>query len=169
MHGMSALQHPDLFMLGSKDRNSAAGLCNQITGLSSGQKKLCMLYTDHMMHVGRGARNGITECQFQFRHHKWNCSTVEDSTVFGPILSIPSKEAAFANAVASAGVVHSISRGCRDGQLASCGCSENRRPKDLKKEWIWGGCGDNIHYGYKCVSWKIHLLPAENTSHTFPF
>ena len=91
MHGMSALQHPDLFMLGSKDRNSAAGLCNQITGLSSGQKKLCMLYTDHMMHVGRGARNGITECQFQFRHNRWNCSTVEDSTVFGPILSIPSK------------------------------------------------------------------------------
>ena len=88
MHGMSALQHPDLFMLGAKDRNSAAGICNQITGLSSGQKKLCMLYTDHMMHVGRGARNGITECQFQFRHHKWNCSTVEDSTVFGPILSI---------------------------------------------------------------------------------
>ena len=91
MHGMSALQHPDLFMLGSKDRNSAAGLCNQVTGLTSGQKKLCMLYTDHMMHVGRGARNGISECQFQFRHNKWNCSTVEDSTVFGPILSIPSK------------------------------------------------------------------------------
>ena len=88
---MSALQHPDLFMLGSKDRNSAAGLCNQVTGLTSGQKKLCMLYTDHMMHVGRGARNGISECQFQFRHNKWNCSTVEDSTVFGPILSIPSK------------------------------------------------------------------------------
>ena len=91
MHGMSALQHPDLFMLGSKDRNSAAGLCNQVTGLTSGQKKLCMLYTDHMMHEGRGARNGISECQFQFRHNKWNCSTVEDSTVFGPILSIPSK------------------------------------------------------------------------------
>ena len=86
MHGMSALQHPDLFMLGSKDRNSAAGLCNQVTGLTSGQKKLCMLYTDHMMHVGRGARNGISECQFQFRHNKWNCSTVKDSMVFGPIL-----------------------------------------------------------------------------------
>ena len=60
----------------------------QINGLSSGQKKLCMLYTDHMMHVGRGARNGISECQFQFRNNRWNCSTVEDSTVFGPILSI---------------------------------------------------------------------------------
>ena len=47
-----------------------------------------MLYTDHMMHVGRGARRGISECQFQFKNQKWNCSTVEDSTVFGPILSI---------------------------------------------------------------------------------
>ena len=65
-----------------------------------------------------------------------------------PLISA-SKEAAFAHAVASAGVVHSISRGCRDGQLSSCGCSEAKRPGDLKKEWIWGGCGDNVHYGYK--------------------
>ena len=47
-----------------------------------------MLYTDHMMHVGRGASTGISECQYQFKDRKWNCSTVDDSTVFGPILSI---------------------------------------------------------------------------------
>ena len=47
-----------------------------------------MLYTDHMVHVGRGARNGIGECQFQFRNHRWNCTTVKDTTVFGPVLSI---------------------------------------------------------------------------------
>ena len=74
---------------------------------------------------------------------------------------LASKEAAFANAVASAGVVHSISRGCRDGQLASCGCSEARRPKDLKKEWIWGGCGDNIHYGYKFAKNFIDIRERE--------
>ncbi len=28
----------------------------RIKGLSGGQEKLCMLYTDHMLHVGRGAR-----------------------------------------------------------------------------------------------------------------
>ena len=66
-----------------------------------------------------------------------------------PLLFAASKEAAFAHAVASAGVVHSVSRGCRDGQLASCGCSGAGRPKDLKSAWIWGGCGDNIEYGYK--------------------
>ncbi|XP_040566218.1 protein Wnt-5b [Lepeophtheirus salmonis] len=144
MQGGSLLQQSDLLLLGS-----TSPLCNQITGLTMGQRKLCMLYTDHMMHVGRGARTGISECQFQFRHNKWNCSTVDDTTVLGPVLNIPSKEAAFANAIASAGVVYSISRGCRDGQLSSCGCSDASRPNELKKEWIWGGCGDNINYGYK--------------------
>ena len=88
--------------------------------------------------------------------------------------------------------IFSVSRGCRDGQLASCGCSNAKRPGDLKSktfhvigirimlvavtfqvklfknvrivikiwrntrissfssdEWIWGGCGDNMQYGYK--------------------
>ena len=31
----------------------------RIKGLSPGQQKLCLLYTDHMVHVGRGARSGI--------------------------------------------------------------------------------------------------------------
>ena len=91
MQGSIALQHPDLFMLGGvgdRDSGKSASLCQQIRGLSSGQKKLCMLYTDHMMHVGRGASTGISECQYQFKDRKWNCSTVDDSTVFGPILSI---------------------------------------------------------------------------------
>ena len=88
MQGSVALQNPDLFLLGSVGSQKSASLCQQIRGLSNGQKKLCMLYTDHMMHVGRGASTGIGECQYQFQHHRWNCSTVDDSTVFGPILSI---------------------------------------------------------------------------------
>ena len=75
--------NPEAYLLGT-----TLPLCQQISGLSNGQQKLCMLYTDHMMHVGRGARRGIAECKFQFNGRKWNCSTVEDSTVFGPILSI---------------------------------------------------------------------------------
>lgn len=65
------------------------------------------------------------------------------------ISCIGSREAGFAHAIAAAGVVHSISRACREGQLSSCGCSRANRPKSLNKEWIWGGCGDNIEYGYK--------------------
>jgi hypothetical protein len=41
-----------------------------------------------MSGVGRGARAGIAECQWQFRHRRWNCSTAHNTTVFGPMLKI---------------------------------------------------------------------------------
>lgn len=63
-----------------------------------------------------------------------------------------SRESAFAHALAAAGVAYAISRACKDGQLSSCGCSRMKRPKDLRKEWVWGGCGDNLDYAYKYVN-----------------
>jgi len=51
--------------------------------LTAGQQKLCQLYSDHMLPVAKGARIGIVECQWQFRYHQWNCSTVSNQTVFG--------------------------------------------------------------------------------------
>lgn len=162
LQGFSVIDQPEQYSTYSTLDTTSPSICTRIKGLSSGQEKLCMLYTDHMLHVGRGARSGIGECQYQFRNRRWNCSTVDDTTVFGPVLAIPSKEAAFAHAVASAGVVHSVSRGCRDGQLASCGCSNAKRPKDLKSEWIWGGCGDNIQYGYKFAQNFIDIRERES-------
>ena len=67
-----------------------------------------------------------------------------------------SREAAFAHAIGAAGVVHAISRSCRDGHLSSCGCSRTGRPRDLHRDWIWGGCGDNLEYGYKYVAFWLH-------------
>lgn len=60
--------------------------CSKFKGLSKGQAQLCQLYKDHIPHIGRGAREGIEECQWQFKDRRWNCTTVDDSTVFGPIL-----------------------------------------------------------------------------------
>ncbi|XP_058804725.1 protein Wnt-5b-like [Phymastichus coffea] len=130
-------------------RAEPAALCAALHGLSRGQLKLCQLSHDHMPSVARGARLGIHECQHQFRQRRWNCSTVDDESVFGPVLDNASRETAFVHAVSAAAVVHSIGRACRDGQLSSCGCSRGGRPKDLNRQWIWGGCGDNLEYGYK--------------------
>ena len=63
-------------------------MCSQIPGLSSGQTKLCQLYQDHMSTVVRGGRASLSECQWQFRNRRWNCSTLEGFTIFGPKIEI---------------------------------------------------------------------------------
>ncbi|XP_042103629.1 protein Wnt-5b isoform X1 [Ovis aries] len=140
---MSPVQRPEMFIIGAQP------VCSQLPGLSAGQRKLCQLYQEHMAYIGEGARTGIRECQHQFRQRRWNCSTVDDASVFGRVLQIGSRETAFTYAVSAAGVVNAISRACREGELSTCGCSRAARPKDLPRDWLWGGCGDNVDYGYR--------------------
>lgn len=64
-------------------------------------------------------------------------------------VSTGSRETAFTYAISAAGVVNTVSRACREGELNSCGCSRAARPKDLQRDWLWGGCGDNLNYGYR--------------------
>ena len=51
--------------------------CNEIKGLSKGQMQLCHLHKDHIPFVSRGVRMGISECQWQFKKNRWNC-TISD-------------------------------------------------------------------------------------------
>ncbi|XP_058634920.1 wingless-type MMTV integration site family, member 2Ba isoform X2 [Onychostoma macrolepis] len=105
-----------------------------------------------MQSMGEGAKEWIRECQHQFRHHRWNCSTLErDHTVFGRVMLRSSREAAFVYAVSSAGVVYAITRACSQGELKICGCDTNRRGRasDEEGDFDWGGCSDNINYGIK--------------------
>ncbi|KAK3585900.1 hypothetical protein CHS0354_038436 [Potamilus streckersoni] len=142
--GAEVWRNQKVYILGAQP------MCSQLKGLSLGQTKLCQMYHDHMPSIGRGAQLGIRECQYQFRFRRWNCTIIQgDSSVFGPVIEIASREASFTHAISAAGVVHAISRSCREGELASCGCSRALRPKDLDRDWIWGGCGDNIEYGYR--------------------
>lgn len=138
--------------------------CAKLFGLSKGQQQLCQLYRDHMPHVGRGAREGIAECQYQFHNQRWNCSTFNDQSVFGPILMSGSRETSFAHSISAAGVVHAVARACREGQLSNCGCSRAPRPKTMHKDWIWGGCGDNIEYGYRFAETFIDVKEKEKTA-----
>lgn len=79
---MNPLLIPEAYIIGAQP------LCSQLVGLSQGQKKLCQLYQDHMHDIAEGAKMGIQECQYQFRNRRWNCSTVDNSSVFGRVMQI---------------------------------------------------------------------------------
>lgn len=85
MNPMNPVQMPEVYIIGAQP------LCSQLAGLSQGQKKLCHLYQDHMQYIGEGAKTGIKECQYQFRHRRWNCSTVDNNSVFGRVMQIGRK------------------------------------------------------------------------------
>ncbi|EYC11180.1 hypothetical protein Y032_0052g2274 [Ancylostoma ceylanicum] len=127
---------------------SARPVCS-LRGLSPGQARICDLFKDHMPAVGQGAQTAIQECQYQFKSNRWNCSTPYGSGIVGPVHKLGTREAAFTYAILSAGVTHEIGRRCRQGLLASCGCSEEAKPKNVADDWTWGGCGDNVDYGYR--------------------
>ncbi|VDK76620.1 unnamed protein product [Cylicostephanus goldi] len=127
---------------------SARPVCS-LRGLSPGQARICDLFKDHMPAVGQGAQTAIQECQYQFKSNRWNCSTPYGSGIVGPIHKLGTREAAFTYAILSAGVTHEIGRRCKQGLLASCGCSEEAKPKNVADDWTWGGCGDNVDYGYR--------------------
>uniref|UniRef100_A0A914D8N0 Protein Wnt n=2 Tax=Acrobeloides nanus TaxID=290746 RepID=A0A914D8N0_9BILA len=124
-------------------------VCMELKGLSPGQARICELFKDHMPAVGQGARQAIEECEYQFRDNRWNCSTPPDSGIIGPIHKLGTRESAFTYAILSAGVTHEIGRRCRLGMLKSCGCSEAQKPSSVQEDWTWGGCGDNVDYGYR--------------------
>ncbi|KOB75802.1 Protein Wnt, partial [Operophtera brumata] len=131
---------PDLFTESSR-------LCSSLS-LTPGQRRVCRRHKEHMPVVSAGVRRGIEECQYQFSSRRWNCTVTEDGTVFGPLTLI-------------AGVSLSVSRACRDGSLSSCSCSRATRPKHLHSEWVWGGCGDNLEYGYKFTESFVDIRERE--------
>ncbi|XP_060842545.1 protein Wnt-5b-like [Rhopalosiphum padi] len=141
--------------------------CNNVTGLSAGQAKLCLLYEEHLASIRYGVQAGLAECRAQFLHRRWNCSMTAENVgapFLGPDLQTSSREAAFVQAIKAAGVAHAMARACRDGRLNTCSCSRSGRPKDLRRDWVWGGCGDNMEYGYKFTKVFLDVKEKEKRS-----
>lgn len=59
------------------------------------------------------------------------------------------KESAFAYSLASAAVAYSVTQACSIRRLEVCGCGRTPKMKLENKNWLWGGCSDNIAYGVR--------------------
>ncbi|XP_076667311.1 protein Wnt-7b isoform X1 [Andrena cerasifolii] len=128
-----------------------AAVCGRIPGLAKSQREQCRKAPHAMPAVGEGAELGLRECRHQFRHHRWNCSHVANDQVFGHVVVVGSREAAFTYAISSAGVTYAVTAACSRGNITACGCEPTvRTRKELPPNgWEWGGCSADVTYGMR--------------------
>ncbi|KAG5898711.1 hypothetical protein JTB14_020905 [Gonioctena quinquepunctata] len=114
--------------------------------------------------IAKGAQMAIQECQYQFRNQRWNCSTrnfLRGKNLFGKIVDKGCRETAFIYAITSAAVTYAIARACSEGSIDTCNCETHYkgRPQVFGngnnaaavanvKDFEWGGCSDNIGFGF---------------------
>nr|ACC38468.1 Wnt8 [Peronella japonica] len=99
----------------------------------------------HLRYIGTvssGIDKAVKECRHQFKWDRWNCP---DSTVYNN--PDANREMSFVQAIASAGVMYSITRNCSEGVLENCGCDDTQNKKPGGDGWTWGGCSDNVRFG----------------------
>ncbi|OZC10509.1 wnt family protein [Onchocerca flexuosa] len=151
------------------DKQQYRILCERLLGLNPAQISICQQHPFAIPSIGRGARDSVVECQAQFKFERWNCSekiskqsnitTNGFQDLLGQTLRAGNRETAFISAVASAGIVHAITKGCSAGNLTECGCDSQpkRNHKNCtiedhasaigREKFSWGGCSDNSKYG----------------------
>jgi len=128
-------------------------LCDERRGMTEKQVKICFEDRKHMAYVIDAREIAKKECEKQFAGQRWNCTFPPAYPVpplIKPKMELATREAAFVYALASAAIMHTVSRACMENKLSKyCGCSKENRPDDLPKSDLWNGCGDNLPYGYQ--------------------
>ncbi|XP_050307346.1 protein Wnt-6 [Anthonomus grandis grandis] len=125
-----------------RSRSKMADICNNKPGL--------------VQHVQSGVGLAQAECQYQFRHRRWNCTSAKKS--IKKVMLRDTRETGFVNAIIAAGITYQVTRACTKGEQIGCSCDKSRNKRKNKKkktmnvpegDWAWDGCGENIEYGIK--------------------
>ncbi|XP_063411834.1 protein Wnt-6-like [Mytilus trossulus] len=122
-------------------------ICRKSRRLAGKQREICRKEIEIVEEVANGAKIALAECQYQFRHRKWNCTTAKRS--LDRVIRQDTRESAFVYGITAAGVVYSVTEACNMGHLLQCTCDNHVQDITTDGEWEWGGCGDNVEYGYK--------------------
>lgn len=70
-------------------------------------------------------------------------------------------------AISAASLTYTMARACANGALHQCTCGEP--PENLaKKEFKWGGCGDNVRWGANFAKRFIDNVEKHNANSENP-
>lgn len=148
-------------------------LCDLLPHYLSRHLKLCKLIgktIEASAAVSHGAAQALHECRKQFRTERWNCTLAgahqspqqADQLMLSSsfVQSVGYRESAYVQAIAAAGIVHSIASACRKGSLADCACDKTKVGLAMRQEniWKWGGCSNNIRHGMLYAKHLVELL-----------
>ncbi|XP_035829866.1 protein Wnt-4 [Aplysia californica] len=139
--------------------------CASLQFLQPQQREICNHDVKLLEVISSGAAMGIEECQHQFRDRRWNCTTYNNTSVFGPVLHIKSRETAYIYAISSAGIMYSVTRACAKGELDKCGCDNKVRRLQEERGFQWGGCSDNIRYGARFSKDFVDSVETKQKDH----
>jgi len=123
------------------------GVCLALPGLIEQQKNICTKWPETVESVPFGTKQGLVECEYQFRNDRWNCTDNRDTYRIQHTIERGSKETAYLYAITSAGVVHTVTKECSSGNITECNCDRTGQGRDTPEGWKWGGCSDNLRYG----------------------
>ncbi|XP_055296358.1 protein Wnt-1-like isoform X2 [Sitodiplosis mosellana] len=98
-------------------------VCKKSRRLRGKYYEMCKNETSMMREIGRGISMGFKECEHQFKHHRWNCSSIVRS--MRKILLKDTRETSFVSAITAAGITYAITRACTMGDLVECSCDKN--------------------------------------------
>ncbi|BES88835.1 Hypothetical protein NTJ_01642 [Nesidiocoris tenuis] len=144
--------------------------CKNLAGLDRSQIDVCRRHPELTMAAMQGLNAATKECQFQFRHHRWNCSNLTSKNL-NPTTSIMLKrgfrESGFAHAIMAAGVAHAVAKTCATGKILECGCEVVRGSGGsttgiAARNWKWGGCSHNLQFGIEFSKRFLDIRESSN-------
>nr|AFN44719.1 Wnt protein-like protein 6 [Bugula neritina] len=121
-------------------------ICQKSRKANMSRKNVCRKQPVLREQVDAGKTLAIEVCQENFIDRRWNCTTSHSS--HRKIMKTDTREAAYLNAITSAGILYSVTRACSMGILWQCHCDGTKRDVASNEMWSWGGCSDDIVYGY---------------------
>lgn len=159
--------------LPQSQQTSTAHLCSLVPHDISKHLKLCKLIRHSSQAneaITMGASKGLAECRAQFSKERWNCTHVggDHHLLISELTqSVGNREGSFVQAIAAAGIVHSIATACSVGSLADCACDKTRIGiiKRQEDNWKWGGCSNNIRHGMLYAKHLVELLDVAHEHH----